>query len=742
MSTIADTSTWLLDNTAVTYEGGTPSSIASFPIPAYDPIPTTPLVVTFSTTPTGPTFTLPSSTTYLVLQYVPITPVLFDAYTSDPTSIYYLGTSNLPPGMVWSPRTLSSNGQYYVGSISGLSVAIGTYPIDVYAKNSLGSTKITVTFVVSRPFPTLTHGTGSAYTAFVRSKVETDAATNAINNRVHPWMVGQFLLDRPPDEVIADPICSQPDITLQQRLRDASAAAQQEATNLVLGYRSTAQTAAATAAATTSISVAQAAADTAASASASASALASKYFMDSTIVNAAQQTADYAAEAAARVVYLQQQKIAWATPGRQAVVTTISGLLGANGEIDGGVNLTWPLYNSYTFGTAARLFLPQLTALMPDGSNVICISRSADDTYYNIVSTNMLEKTSTFLTTLSNITFQSLSCLAAYSSSNLLIGFRGGTISNFNFSTGSLTLFSSAFSNVKGMVVGSNSNVYVCDTITNKISVLYPGLSIPTTLGGSNPSTIISTSTFISSPVFTGQTRTFTWTSNPGFSGTTVRIASDPATPNLPGQDGGIFTIISTSSSNIVVSANYPISLFGSNNYRIQEIPPNPDGNQFTSRFCMPIGLAITGSGSLVVLDAGYSAIRLITPSAGNTIWTTSTLVTGLTSLPIIGSAFVTTLAVGVLPLSNTIAFVYSSAQQAGAILQLRFATRQPNGSWAVSLEAGQVDSDTSTRVGVDGVGSNATFYYISGMSVLPNSGLIAVLDSNSHAVRLVSPSI
>jgi hypothetical protein len=723
MSTIADFSTWKI--LSITFEGGFPSSIASFPIPAYDTVPTIPISATFSTTPTGPTFTLPTSTTYLVLQYVPITPVLFDAYTSDPTSIYYLGTSNLPPGMVWSPRTLSSNGQYYIGSISGLSVTVGTYPIEVYAKNDAGSTKLTVTFVVSRPFPTLTHGTGSAYTAFVRSKVETDAATNAVNNRVHPWMVGQFLLDRPPDEVIADPICSQPDITQQQRLRDASAAAQQEATALVLGYRSTAQTAAAVAASTSSISVAQAAADTAASASVSASALASKYFMDSTIVNAARQTADYAAEAAARVVFLQGQKSAWATPGRQAVVTTIAGQLGANGQIDGGVNLTWPLYNSYTFGTAARFYTPRFSTLMPDGSNVICLSSSKNNNYYNIVATNVFQRTTAFLTTISNslIDFNSITCIAAYSSSNILLP-SVSNISNFNLSTGSLTSIATGFSSVKGMVVGSNSNVYVSDN--SRIYVVYPGLSTPTVLAGTLPISIVSTSSFIS-VILSGQTQVFNWSSNPGISSPTVRVST------IPSVDGGILTVLAAFPSSIVLSnatAN-AINFFNYSNYLISEVSQSTDGIGTAARFNAPGGIAITGSGSLVVSDS-TSLIRLITPSAGNTIWTTSTIVSGLSYL--IPSS------IGVLPLSNTVVFSHGTPQTTNGGLQLRFATRQSNGTWSVSLEAGQV-SGTGT-IGIDGIGTSAIFDYITGISVIPSTGQIAIIDQISHAVRLVSPSI
>jgi hypothetical protein len=163
----------------------------TFPMPIYTSVGSPQVTVFTGTTPDGPVFTsIP--TTYSIYQYIPITPIVFSASQS-PT--YFLG-STLPPGMSWNGTT-----------ISGLSVALGTFSITVYAQSTSGSTAQTITFIVQRAPITPRITSPAGYTSFLREKVIADAATSSINNHATPFEVGPFLLERPPAVTTAPEIC-------------------------------------------------------------------------------------------------------------------------------------------------------------------------------------------------------------------------------------------------------------------------------------------------------------------------------------------------------------------------------------------------------------------------------------------------------------------------------------------------------------------------------------------------------
>ena len=745
-SSITDTSSWT--SNTVSYSGSNPSSMAAFAIPAYGPIPTSPVTMTYSTALTGPTFTLPSATTYLILQYVPITPVLFDAYASDVASVYYLG-STLPRGMVWSPRTPSSNGQYYIGSISGLGVNVGTFPVDVYARNSAGTTKITVTFIISRPFPTLSRNTGSAYTAFTREKVIADAETNATDNHVHPYSVGQFLLDRPPDETTAPPVCFQPDTTFLQQQRDAATAAESSALASVLAYRTIAEAAAATAASTTSIPVAQTASNAAAAAAASAAAIAAEFTSSPTIVAASAQTAPYAAQAAASLANLQAQKSAWASAGVEAVVTTVAGILSLQNDFivpnPGGGQNTWPLYNAYTYGTTVKLFRPLQPAVLADGKILFTsptgnsfINMPGPETYFNTLD----------LTTGACVAFakNAQPDRVASLSSNLILASYTGTsaIYTLTYPGGIRTLLaggnsigyengvgaSAKFNNPVGIVADSNSNIYVADKANHTIrKITYPGGVVTKIAGGDNLQT-----TATGSYTFGTGLYTFGMTSNPGFSnGMQLQLLRESTFSYPP--TGTVTNIVGLS---LTLNITFSLSgLSGSGLYVLATIPAtgSTDGVGSNIRFNLPTDISITSSGVLVVADRGNSSIRLVTPSAGGTIWTSSTIASGI---PFDNYTY----GLGVLPISNTIVYTISHV--------IKFLTLSGS-NWITTTRAGNynvpVPGNSPSIVGIDGTATlanpaNATFNYIFGLAVIPSTGQIVISDSQDNAIRLMSPSV
>jgi hypothetical protein len=188
-TTILDATSWTLTSTSF------PTSIPPylFPTPIYSPsTPPTPILV-IGVTPTGPVFTSPTQISQ-AYQYVPITPIIFDA---GPGVVFFLSTT-LPNGLKWTTN-IPNGTNYYQASISGQSVQTGTFSITVYAQSSAGISRKTISISVNQVFTSVDHATAAAYTAYTREKVIADAAVNARDNRVLPSSVGPFLLDRPKD---------------------------------------------------------------------------------------------------------------------------------------------------------------------------------------------------------------------------------------------------------------------------------------------------------------------------------------------------------------------------------------------------------------------------------------------------------------------------------------------------------------------------------------------------------------
>ena len=163
------------------------------------------LTIQIGTTSTGPTFSSPTVTKYIGYQYIPITTIVFDTLSSG-TSFFLAST--LPAGLTWTPAILNSslNGNIY-STITGQPVVLGTSIIDVYAQNTTGISKITIT-IITQPIPLKTPDTTpSGYTNFIKQKVIADSAVSSINNKALVSPVGTFLAKDPQPETTAPATC-------------------------------------------------------------------------------------------------------------------------------------------------------------------------------------------------------------------------------------------------------------------------------------------------------------------------------------------------------------------------------------------------------------------------------------------------------------------------------------------------------------------------------------------------------
>jgi hypothetical protein len=154
-------------------------------------------------TSSGPIFTSPTITGYLGYQYVQIDRFVFD---TDVTGSSFFLASTLPAGLVWSPAVLNANGNV-TATITGQPVILGTSIITVYAQNSTGISKITVTIIIQAIPLKTPNTTPSGYINFIKQKVIADSAVSSINNKALVSPVGTFLAAAPQPETTAPEIC-------------------------------------------------------------------------------------------------------------------------------------------------------------------------------------------------------------------------------------------------------------------------------------------------------------------------------------------------------------------------------------------------------------------------------------------------------------------------------------------------------------------------------------------------------
>ena len=183
----------------------TMDNIAFFcPTPYFStPGPPTDITIKIGLTATGPIFSSPTITSYLGYQYVPLATITFDTAAGDAS--FFLA-STLPAGLAWSTAVLNANG-HVCATITGRPVILGTSIIDVYAQNTTGISKITIT-IITQQVPFKTPDTiPSGYTNFIKQKVIADSAVSSINNKALVSPVGTFLAKDPQPEITAPVIC-------------------------------------------------------------------------------------------------------------------------------------------------------------------------------------------------------------------------------------------------------------------------------------------------------------------------------------------------------------------------------------------------------------------------------------------------------------------------------------------------------------------------------------------------------
>ena len=193
---ITNGATWT--TTTATFQNSSPGdTLYTFPPPIISGGP--PVCTLFiGETPNGPTFVSPVSTVLRLYQYVVFDSLVFTAVAPEGDVPVYFLASTPPAGMLWDPVT---------ATLSGRSVQLGTFNVDVYAQSLAGVSKKTVTFIVSQVLIQRNIPTAAAYTAYTREKVIADAATATVNDHSVPFEVGPFLLGRPPNKTTAPEIC-------------------------------------------------------------------------------------------------------------------------------------------------------------------------------------------------------------------------------------------------------------------------------------------------------------------------------------------------------------------------------------------------------------------------------------------------------------------------------------------------------------------------------------------------------
>jgi hypothetical protein len=142
----------------------------------------------------GPTFTSPTTTSYLQYQYMTIPPIQISA-TGVGQVYYFATTATLPPGLSFDPIT---------ARITGAPVRIGTDSVTVFAKDDIGTSQIVIGFNTVIPRIIRKQDGAAAYTSLLRQYTEVVAAQRARDNRALPTemrTLGEFMSPVPPPVV-------------------------------------------------------------------------------------------------------------------------------------------------------------------------------------------------------------------------------------------------------------------------------------------------------------------------------------------------------------------------------------------------------------------------------------------------------------------------------------------------------------------------------------------------------------
>lgn len=161
------------------------------------------------------------------------------------------------------------------------------------------------------------------------------------------------------------------------------------------------------------------------------------------------------------------------------------------------------------------------------------------------------------------------------------------------------------------------------------------------------------------------------------------------------------------------------------------------DGIGNNALFKNPVGVAVDSAGNVYVTDNGNATIRMLTPEAGTTNWSVTTIAglagrTGSVDGTNTHARFYSPYGIAVDGASN----LYVADYQENTIRKIT-----PSGTnWVVSTIAGLAGSSDSTAGHTDGTNSAARFFQPEYVAVDINTNLY-VADSNNHSIRKITPS-
>lgn len=141
----------------------------------------------------GPTLTSPSTTSFLLYQYMPMSLTLAAAGTG--RIYFFIADDELPPGLTFDPLT---------NTISGKPASAGNFATRVYTKDNNGVTLTNFSFTVDVPRVVRKQDGAGAYTYLLKQYTEVLGAQNARDSRVLPSqerMLGEFMSPPAPDVI-------------------------------------------------------------------------------------------------------------------------------------------------------------------------------------------------------------------------------------------------------------------------------------------------------------------------------------------------------------------------------------------------------------------------------------------------------------------------------------------------------------------------------------------------------------
>jgi hypothetical protein len=147
----------------------------------------------------GPTLTSPSNRSFLLYQYVPITPIQLTA-TGTGAVYFFLLSEQLPSGLSFDPVT---------NQITGTPGERGQSSVTIYAKDINGVTAVTLGFTTILPTIQKQQSGAGAWTYLLRQYTEVNAAVTSRDTKVTPsneYMLGEFTRPVPPN-VTTDSNC-------------------------------------------------------------------------------------------------------------------------------------------------------------------------------------------------------------------------------------------------------------------------------------------------------------------------------------------------------------------------------------------------------------------------------------------------------------------------------------------------------------------------------------------------------